>query len=659
MSNVKINSKNIGRIFALTLLIPANYGVNLLGINLEDIPLIFLFLLLIFQKFKNFNLTKFDKVFYIFLISFIIYTSFISSEFSFFNQVNLRFYFYFFLGFLCIDLISGNKESILEIFNQLWIVMLANFFLVVFQIQLPGTIDGWVLNNSGSTNPLTSGRLGGFQGGGPNVIGIFCAVYVLICIYKFSISDNFKKYFFTDKFNTVFLLIALINLYLTFSRGSYLALFVGLILILFFSENIDKSSKIKIFSVGLILSFGIIFFYPSIFLKQSNRSFLNSLGINNVEIVSGSGGGNYIKEVYKDYLITLDKEILKEEFNIVYSDNHIIPEETQSKELEDSPAEGFLKFKFDYRDTILPRSIVSFYYSNDGLNWNQIGSDHTSGLVINLIENTSFFEVGGWADGQSPGGSYLDGFIKKVEINTSKTKKEINFIENNRDKDYFIYLPMTDQYYDNRNDGKIVYKDDAIYIKRPRSYWIALPNENNISGEDFEIIIQLELDNIPKGNETLFSQSSILSNDGNINNQSWKWSIIDGRMYFFWVEDIVSGYSNFLGGQSLRSGKLIFNNGKFDSSISEFTLSQYDEITTSHNGFLTMSVEYGLLPVLIIVISILYLILKNINKDNTLEIVIFSMLITQNLTNDLIYAPDVAIYFWLVPIFLLKRTLKN
>ena len=659
MSNVKINSKNIGRIFALTLLIPANYGVNLLGINLEDVPLIFLFLLLIFQKFKNFNLIKFDKVFYIFLISFIIYTSFISSKFSFFNQVNLRFYFYFFLGFLCIDLISGKKESILEIFNQLWIVMLANFFLVVFQIQLPGTIDGWVLNNSGSTNPLTSGRLGGFQGGGPNVIGIFCAVYVLICIYKFSISDNFKKYFFTDKFNTVFLLIALINLYLTFSRGSYLALFVGLILILFFSENIDKSSKIKIFSVGLILSFGIIYFYPSIFLKQSNRSFLNSLGINNVEIVSGSGGGNYIKEVYKDYLITLDKEILKEEFNIVYSDNHIIPEETQSKELEDSPAEGFLKFKFDYRDTILPRSIVSFYYSNDGLNWNQIGSDHTSGLVINLIENTSFFEVGGWADGQSPGGSYLDGFIKKVEINTSNTKKEINFIENNRDKDYFIYLPMTDQYYDNRNDGKIVYKDDAINIKRPRSYWIALPNENNISGEDFEIIIQLELDNIPKGNETLFSQSSILSNDGNINNQSWKWSIIDGRMYFFWVEDVVSGYSNFLGGQSLRSGKLIFNNGKFDSSISEFTLSQYDEITTSHNGFLTMSVEYGILPVLTIVVGIFYLILKNIKKEKNLEIVILLMLIAQNLTNDLIYAPDVAIYFWLVPIFLLRETLKN
>ena len=72
-----------------------------------------------------------------------------------------------------------------------------------------------------------------------------------------------------------------------------------------------------------------------------------------------------------------------------------------------------------------------------------------------------------------------------------------------------------------------------------------------------------------------------------------------------------------------------------------------------------MSVEYGLLPVLTIVISIFYLILKNIKKENTLEIVILSMLLTQNITNDLIYAPDVAIYFWLVPIYLLKETLKN
>ena len=186
-----------------------------------------------------------------------------------------------------------------------------------------------------------------------------------------------------------------------------------------------------------------------------------------------------------------------------------------------------------------------------------------------------------------------------------------------------------------------------------------MPNENNISGQDFEIIIQLELNNIPKGNETLFSQSSILPEGGSVNNQSWKWSIIDGRMYFFWVEDVVSGYSNFLGGQSLRSGKLISEEGKFNSAISEFTLSQYDEITTSHNGFLTMSVEYGLLPVLIIVLGILYLVFKYFKKQYNFEIVILLMLLTQNLTNDLIYAPDVAIYFWLIPIFLMSDTLND
>ena len=659
MNNVKINSKNIGTVFALTLLIPANYGVNIFGINLEDLPLIFLFFLLLIQKIKNFKLTRFDKVFYIFFISFIIYTSFVSSEFSFFNQVNLRFYFYFFVGFLCVDLIGNNKHSLLEIFNKLWIVMLANFFLVIFQFQLPGTIDGWILNNSGSNNLLTSGRLGGFQGGGPNVIGIFCAVYALICFYKLTSSNNFKAYLLVNKFNTVFLFISLINLYLTFSRGSYLAFFVGLILILIFSEKISKKSKIKIFTIGLVISLAIIYLNPAIFLKQSNRSFLNSLGINNVEIISGSGGGNYVKKVYKDYLITLDKDFLKEEFNIVYADSELSFSEKQSDELDDNPASGYLKLPFDHRDSFFPRSIVSFYYSNDGLDWNQIGSDHTNGLVINLIENNSFFEVGGWADGESPDGSYLDGYINKLEIETSGTSKQIYFNENNRDKEYFIFLPTSDQYYDNRNDGKIVYKDGAIKLKRPRSYWIALPNEDNISGQDFEIIIQLELNNIPKGNETLFSQSSILFQNGNFNDQSWKWSIIDGRMYFFWIENTDSGYANYLGGQSLRSGKLISKNGKFDSSISEFTLSQYDEITTSHNGFLTMSVEYGILPVLFIIVGICYLILKNFKKENFLEIVILSMLLTQNLTNDLIYAPDVAIYFWLIPIFLLRETLKN
>ena len=186
-----------------------------------------------------------------------------------------------------------------------------------------------------------------------------------------------------------------------------------------------------------------------------------------------------------------------------------------------------------------------------------------------------------------------------------------------------------------------------------------MPNEVNLSGKDFEIVVFLDLDSVPKGHETLFSQSSIFRLNEEFNDQSWKWSIIDGRMYFFWIEEVISGYTNFVGGQSLRSGKLISNDGKFDSIISSFSLSQYDEITTSHNGFLTMAVEYGLFLILLILIFIIYLIIRNYNKENVAELAIFLMFLTQNITNDLIYAPDVAIYFWIVPFYFLANNLKD
>ena len=123
----------------------------------------------------------------------------------------------------------------------------------------------------------------------------------------------------------------------------------------------------------------------------------------------------------------------------------------------------------------------------------------------------------------------------------------------------------------------------------------------------------------------------------------------------FGVEDIISGYSNYLGGQSLRSGRLVANNGQFDSITSDFSLSQYDEITTSHNGFLTMAVEYGLFPVVLIVISILFLVVKSVNYKNHFLIALLVALLTQNLTNDLIYSPDVAIYFWIIPSYLFLK----
>ncbi|MDB3969483.1 O-antigen ligase family protein [Acidimicrobiia bacterium] len=657
MNTQNINAGTIGLVFASTLLIPSNYGLNILGLNFEDLPLAVLFLVLFYKKINNYNpISKIDKVFLSSIFSFILYSNIFTQNSEIFNQTNLRFYFYFIFSYLCVDIIRENKENLITVFEPLSYVMIANFLVILFQVQLPGAIDGWILNNSGSTNPFTSGRLGGFQGGGPNVIGVICTLYVLLCVYKASSSNNIFKYLLSDKQNTALLIISIFNLYITYSRGSYLALYAGLLLLLIHTRSLSVKFKIYFLIISILFSVIVIFIFPSIFLKQSNRSFLNNLAIDNLELFEGSGGGHYIKEVYKDYLLGLDDDEVLEKFNIVYSENDKNNHTKKTTQNENEPAEGYLKLKFDYKDGVLPRSVVSFYHSQNAITWSQIGSEHTDGSVIELIKNDSFFEVGGWGDGQSPGDSYLDGFIKQVNISFSDNKYSYQFIEENRDIDYFVYLPTTREFYDNRNDGRLVYTEDGLKLKRPRSYWVAIPNEDDISQQDFEVVIQLKLNNIPKGNETIFSQSSIITTSNNINNQSWKWSIIDGRMYFFWVEDIISGYSNYLGGQSLRSGRLVTNNGQFDSIISDFSLSQYDEITTSHNGFLTMAVEYGLFPVVLIVLSILFIVVKNVNYKNHFLIALLIALLTQNLTNDLIYSPDVAIYFWIIPSYLfLKR----
>ena len=233
-------------------------------------------------------------------------------------------------------------------------------------------------------------------------------------------------------------------------------------------------------------------------------------------------------------------------------------------------------------------------------------------------------------------------------------KREYNFTKENRDIDYLLLTPLNKNQY----ESQVEYNGSSIRLERPRSYWVALPNEVNLSGKDFEVTLELNLQSVPKGHETLFSQSSILRLNEEFNDQSWKWSIIDGRMYFFWIENVTSGYSNFVGGQSLRSGKLISKNGVFDSVISDFSLSQYDEITTSHNGFLTMSVEYGLFPVLTIIFLIAYSLIKDFKRIFGFEIALLLMLIAQNLTNDLVYAPAVGIYFWLIPIYLISNSLR-
>jgi len=647
--------KLVGYTFALSLLIPPNVGLNILGLNFEDLPLIFLFGYLFYLKiddYKKNNIDKFDTYFLSFLSVFILYTNLFVENRGIFNQTNLRFYFYFFLSYLVVSICEKNK--IINIFEPLSLVMLINFLIILTKLQISGNLNGWISNNTAGNNPFTSGRLGGLQGGGPNVIGIICAISTLVCLFKILNSNKVIDYIKINKFNSLILFISLFNLYLTYSRGSYLALGVGCLILLLTTDNLNKQIKIYLFTLFTILALIIIYINPSIFLKQTNRGYLNELGVNNVSLFKGTGGGHYVKSVYKEYLVTLDDKKLMDEFNIAYSDS----EKRNVKKLmtsRDTPVnDGYLKMEFDYRDGYLPRSVVSFYFSNNGDQWEQIGFNHTNGTLINLIPNDSYFEVGGWGDGQSNDDSFLSALINKIEIKTDESKHIYEFPAYKRGVDFFVLTPKLRNVY--RDELK--YSDSGIQLERPRDYWLAIPNYVNLSKKDFSIVVGLDIEGIPKGNETIFSQSSILRLNEEFNDQSWKWSIVGGRMYFFWIENVDNGYSNYLGGKSLRSGKLISVNGKFNSMISDFNITQYDEITTSHNGFLTMSVEYGILPIVFLIFSCISLIIKNLNKKYTFEIIIFFMFLIQNLTNDLIYSPDVAIYFWIVPLYFLKNILR-
>ena len=65
-----------------------------------------------------------------------------------------------------------------------------------------------------------------------------------------------------------------------------------------------------------------------------------------------------------------------------------------------------------------------------------------------------------------------------------------------------------------------------------------------------------------------------------------------------------------------------------------------------------------ILATLLIVLLVIYSIFKNFKSSNAIELAILLMMITQNLTNDLIYAPDVAIYFWIIPIYFFEKSLR-
>ena len=311
-------------------------------------------------------------------------------------------------------------------------------------------------------------------------------------------------------------------------------------------------------------------------------------------------------------------------------------------ECEFRSIDGYIKIKFDKYDYFLPRSKISFFTSEDNLNWDIVGYPHYTGEVISFTANTGLIEIGGHADGQSFGNTFLDANIKSIEIFSKSDSKKVTFEEDNLNENFFIYQPNSLNNY----NSKITFEDQGLKLFRPNKYWVSIENQFDFN-EDFEIIIHLSIPEIPWETQTLISNTSAFTGE----TQSWKVDIDDGRLFFSWTNSD-GEYVNQLGDKSLRSGVLVQKNGKISSEQPPLASSSYlSQLTTAHNGYLTFFVEYGLLQGLIFFIVLIFLVF---NKSNTINdnqlILIFSLLyfLIHNITNDLIYSPDAIIFFMII-----------
>ena len=783
-----------GVLFALSLIIPPNIG-KLFMLEYSDIPTIFLFLILLFLNLKKFKLDKSDFLWVGLLMLFVLFLFF-----DWLNPTSMRFIFYILIGLLVKKVAKNLIINDLELFFlPLILVSLLSLMSFMFNLSYLNNSIGWITNYSDTNNIFFSGRLAGFQGSGPNVAG---TIFGLLSILSFYFYKNTRRNFYQ-----ILIFVNLFLFFITYSRGSYLALLI--VSIIYILSKI-KSRKFKIIYISgiFVSSLALLYFGPSdVILKENDRSLLASIAISNIEFVNGVGGGQYVEKIYEPYLLSVNPDLLEENLKITlnkvelgitpeeYRDTNIdffigtsgggfeilqqyfivgqcsddrntcqylrVDEDTvinflnifrlpnqdlvqkainncvdNSKKLitrgefaclafelnvlgnnlnfyefydlennseanvhfsylksnsifieceasglyscKDRPIavgelsvivenlfirdsllpienlinfcaecefrsiDGYIKIKFDKYDYFLPRSKISFFTSEDNLNWDIVGYPHYTGEVISFTTNTGLIEIGGHADGQSFGNTFLDANIKSIEIFSKSDSKKVTFEEDNLNENFFIYQPNSLNNY----NSKITFEDQGLKLFRPNKYWVSIENQFDFN-EDFEIIIHLSIPEIPWETQTLISNTSAFTGE----TQSWKVDIDDGRLFFSWTNSD-GEYVNQLGDKSLRSGVLVQKNGKISSEQPPLASSSYlSQLTTAHNGYLTFFVEYGLLQGLIFFIILIFLVFNksNIINDNQL-ILIFSLLyfLIHNITNDLIYSPDAIIFFMII-----------
>ena len=798
-----------GSLFFLSFLIPPGFY----KFSLFDLSEILIFTCLIvnivFLLYKNSKNKIFSFSGQILWKSFFIYL-FILFLITRGDSFILRLIFFTFVGYsiYLIFKFSPGLHSEYFLFPSVFIVVV-NFLLSIFQISFSDNTLGWINYFYEEPNFFQMGRLSGLQGSGPNVAGALFAFLALIYLSYF-LKTNKKFYLF-------FSILSLYLVFISFSRGSYIAL-VG-VLILFVVLN-DFSWKKFVYSFLFVVISGTGFIYfgnSEIILKESDRTYLTNIALENIEVFNGLGGGNYVREIYKNYLLSLDPEILEESLNIKlnkvelgitpekfrdsnidfyigtsgsgyeilqnsfivneceydrqtcqyqritkdilakfasvimeetlvnsknyidnsdclddsafisrgefgcfvksiksplftydfkvyeYTDveddkinndlsflkfNYMFPEceltatfgcpdremaigelavliESIVYEKEILPIEnfeiycnecsyknvyGFIKFEFDKIQGFLPRSIFTFSTSENGVNWQTVGSERTTGNILEFNKNTAYLEIGGHSDGQSFGNTFLDAEIISIKIKDKDSTKTVKFNETNLNRDYFVFKPNSYELY----TSKITFLDDGLKLFRPNKYWLAIENTYDFD-DNFEIIIELVFPEVPWERQTLISNTSSGKNE----HQSWKIDIDDGRFFLQWADKDGAMKDNYIvGDKSLRSGILSQKNGFLTNKNSPIVdPSNLSQLTTAHNGYLTFSVEFGLFWSLIfyaiMIFSIIY-IFQNIDQSQSNLVMFLSLVIFMitNLTNDMIYSPDIYLLF----IFCLANT---
>lgn len=223
---------------------------------------------------ENDQHTSIGLVLYVFFITLILYYLFSNDYLN--SLAQLRDHFFPILLMLAVSRINFTTGNLYKAYKYLSISacicfifgFLQMFFFNIAISTVKQTIDfvdedGYIQYTTNSARIMGFERMSGLFDG-PNVLGLFCALFLVITIGI--LFSDFKRHLsrFFLKFTQLNLLLAFCCLLLSFSRAGWLCVFIGVV-ILMKKFSIRLKPPIVLLSLGLfiLVVFSIVFAIPS------------------------------------------------------------------------------------------------------------------------------------------------------------------------------------------------------------------------------------------------------------------------------------------------------------------------------------------------------------------------------------------------------------